>query len=279
MTLVEKTVWLIESRLGSETSLAGIAAAAGVSRFHLSRAFGMAAGRSVMGYVRARRLSLAASRLKAGAPDILTVALEAGYGSHEAFTRAFRTQFDTTPEAVRAQGHVESSKLVEPLVLDFDDHAELMAPRFEIGETCLIAGLGEHYTFGSNHGIPFQWQRFRPYLGNVARQIGRKTFGVCCNADHAGHFEYIAGAAVSDFGDVPCELSRVRIPGRTYAVFTHRDHVSALRRTVHTIWSRWLPASGYQPADSPDFELYDEAFDPLSGVGGVEVWLPVDPVK
>jgi AraC family transcriptional regulator len=46
-----------------------------------------------MRYVRGRRLTEAAKVLSDGAPDILTVALDAGYGSHEAFTRAFRDQF------------------------------------------------------------------------------------------------------------------------------------------------------------------------------------------
>jgi AraC family transcriptional regulator len=35
------------------------------------------------------------------APDILSLALDTGYGSHEAFSRAFRAQFGTTPETIR----------------------------------------------------------------------------------------------------------------------------------------------------------------------------------
>jgi AraC family transcriptional regulator len=42
----------------------------------------------------------------AAAPDLLDLALEAGYNSHEAFTRVFRDQFGFTPESIRAQGHV-----------------------------------------------------------------------------------------------------------------------------------------------------------------------------
>ncbi|MGE5157753.1 MAG: helix-turn-helix domain-containing protein [Gemmatimonas sp.] len=64
------------------------------------RAFAAATGFSVMRYVRARRLSEAARALARGAPDILSLALEADYGSHEAFTRAFRDHFGMTPEAV-----------------------------------------------------------------------------------------------------------------------------------------------------------------------------------
>ena len=99
---VGKALWFIETRLADDISLAEIACFAGVSRYHLLRAFGVATGQSVMRHVRGRRLTEAARHLAAGAPDILTVALDAGYGSHEAFTRVFRDQFGLTPEAVRA---------------------------------------------------------------------------------------------------------------------------------------------------------------------------------
>ena len=93
------------------------------------------------------------------------------------------------------------------------------------------------------------------------------AFGVCCNGDDAGNFDYIAGVEVSDFSDLPREFSRVRIPEQRYAVFTHKDHISTIRRTVNTIWNHWLPASGLKAADAPNFERYDENFNPLTGDG------------
>src|SRR5579883_411463 len=126
---VGRALWFIEMKLASELSLADIAHAAGISRFHLVRAFGVATGQSVMRYLRGRRLSEAARRLVGGAPDILTVALDAGYGSHEAFTRAFRDQFGLTPEAVRAQRHLANLTLVEPITMEESLTIELEPPR------------------------------------------------------------------------------------------------------------------------------------------------------
>src|SRR4051812_44837511 len=102
MNPVGKALWFIESHFAEELTLDDIAHCGCVSRFHLARAFEAATGVPVMRYVRGRRLSEAARRLADGAPDILTVAIDAGYGSHEAFTRAFREQFGLTPEALRA---------------------------------------------------------------------------------------------------------------------------------------------------------------------------------
>jgi AraC family transcriptional regulator len=58
-------------------------------------------------------------------------------------------------------------------------------------------------------------------------------------------------------------------------VFTHREHISRIRSTWHTIFNQWLPASGYSIADAPDFESYSEDFDPHTGTGVVEIWIPI----
>ena len=275
MNPVGKALWLIETHLNTDASLAEIACSSGVSRYQLLRAFGAATGQSVMRYVRGRRLTEAARHLAAGAPDILTVALDAGYGSHEAFTRAFRDQFGLTPEAVREQRRLDNLSLTEAIRMDETLIAKLDPPRFETGHTLLVAGLGNRYKFETSHGIALQWQRFGPYIGNIRGQVGNLAYGVCCNADGAGNFEYVAGVEVSSFDELPAEFRRVRIPEQRYAVFTHREHISTIRATWYTILNQWLPNSGYQFADAPDFERYDNRFNPQTGTGEVEIWLPL----
>jgi AraC family transcriptional regulator len=139
----------------------------------------------------------------------------------------------------------------------------------------LIAGVGERYNHENTAGIPGQWQRFQQSAPNIPGRFWHVTYGVCCNGDDAGNFDYIAGVEVSDFSDLPREFSSVRIPEQRYAVFTHSEHISTIRRTINTIWNHWLPASGMKVADAPNFERYDEKFDPLTGNGGLEIWVPV----
>jgi AraC family transcriptional regulator len=249
MNPAQKALWYIESHLAEPLTLDDVAGVAGVSRFHLVRAFAAATGFSVMRYVRARRLSKAAQALAAGAPDILSLALDADYSSHEAFTRAFRDHFGVTPEAVRAATCLDRLKLQEPIVMDSTLLDTLKPPRFETSKPLLIAG--------------------------ISARIGKVAYGVCCNGDDAGNFDYIAGVEVADFSDLPREFARVRIPEQKYAVFTHSEHISTIRRTVNTIWNHWLPASGMKAADAPSFERYDENFDPATGNGGLEIWVPV----
>ena len=275
MNPAQKALWFIESHLSSELTLEEIAGVAGVSRFHMVRAFAAATGLSVMRYVRARRLSKAARVLASGAPDILDVALEADYGSHEAFTRAFRDQFGLTPETVRGLACIDDIKLQEPIQMNSSPIENLDRPRFETARPLLVAGVGERYNCENGAGIPNQWQRFSRSVEDIPHRVGMVAYGVCCNSDDAGNFDYIAGVEVSDFSDLPRPFSRVRIPEQRYAVFTHRDHVSTIRRTINTIWNHWLPESGLKAADAPVFERYGENFDPVTGNGGFEIWVPV----
>jgi AraC family transcriptional regulator len=276
MNPAQKALWYIESHLAGALTLDEIAAIGGVSRFHMVRAFAAATGFSVMRYVRARRLSNAARALASGAPDILSLALDADYGSHEAFTRAFRDHFGVTPESVRAGTCLGHLKLQEPILMISTALDHLDPPRFETGKALLVAGIGERINHENNGaGIPNQWNRFHQVADNIPSRIGKVSYGVCCNGDDAGNFDYIAGVEVADFSDLPRGFQGVRIPEQRYAVFVHSDHISTIRRTVNTIWNHWLPASGMKAADAPNFERYDEKFDAGTGNGGLEIWIPV----
>ncbi len=114
-----------------------------------------------------------------------------------------------------------------------------------------------------------------PYLGTIPRQVGGTTFGVSCNGDDEGNFDYIAGTEVTDFSGLPTAFSRLRLGEQKYAVFAHREHISAIRRTVCTIWTKWLPDSGHEAADAPGFERFGEAFDFPTGTGSFEIWIPI----
>ena len=276
MNPAQKALWYIESHLAAPLTLDDVAGVAGVSRFHLVRAFATATGFSVMRYVRARRLTRAAQALTAGAPDILSLALEADYSSHEAFTRAFRDHFGVTPEMVRATTCLDRLKLVEPIVMDSTLLENLKPPRFETGKPFLVSGIVERCTHeNSGAGIPNLWHQFHQTVDHIPARIGKPAYGVCCNGDDAGNFDYVAAVEVADFSDLPREFARVRIPEAKYAVFTHAEHISTIRRTVNTIWNKWLPASGHEIADAPEFERYGSEFDPRSGNGGLEIWIPV----
>jgi len=275
MDPVQRAIWFVEGHLFEPFSLEDVADVAGLSRFHLLRAFGQVTGRSVMRYVRARRLTEAARVLAGGATDILSVAFDAGYGSHEAFTRAFRDQFGLTPERVREQGCARTLDLVEPITLDQMQPVELAPPRLVDHGPLLLAGVLEHYSDGDMSAIPHQWQRFSPWIGHIPHQTAPVTYGVVFNGDDDGATDYLTAAEVSDFSDIPEPLARLRLGAQRYAVFSHMGHVSEIQAVWRTIWAEWVPGQVKRLADAPFFERYPETFDPMTGKGGFEIWLPV----
>ncbi len=276
MSVTSAAIWSIESHLSDELNLETIAEVAGVSKFHLSRAFAASTGFGFAGYVRARRLSEAAKALAQGASDILAVALEAGYGSHEAFTRAFRQHFGLTPEQIRAQANVQGITLQEPIRMEPQTaKPTLAAPRLVKGDAMLLFGLAARCPTAGHPAIASQWNSFVPYIGQIDGQIGNVAYGAIYNSDDSGRHDYLCGVSVRTFPSHPAEFTRLRIPPQTYAVFEHRDHVSTIVSTWTAIWEYGLVDAGLQASDGPAFERYDERFDGRTGQGGFEIWIPV----
>lgn len=277
MSAIGRAIWFIESHFETEINLDEIAEAAGLSRYHLSRVFGLVTGHSISTYIRARRLSVAALSLISGSSSILEVALGAGYGSHEAFTRAFRDQFGITPEAARRRGHVLDLDLLEPLRMDDDRLNKLKPPRFERTASMLVAGLAQDYAYGETQGIPSLWQKFNAHFGYIAGQVGNVAYGVCTALpDEAERFRYMAAAEVTDAEGLPPGFQTLRLPSQRYAVFVHRGHISGIAATCHRIFGDWLPGSGEEHGELPDLiERYDDRFDPRTGMGVTEIWIPL----
>ena len=156
---------------------------------------------------------------------------------------------------------------------------QLEVPRIESAKALRIAGLRERYTSETMKNIPELWSRFGPHIGKIPGQVGRIAYGLCFNGLSPDGIDYLAGVEVSSSSGLPGEFSVAAIPAQKYAVFPHREHVSKLRETLDAI-DKWLPGSGLEvacaDAEAPNFfERYSEEFDPRSGMGGMEVWIPI----
>lgn len=91
----------IERHLDAELDRDLLAQVANVSPFHFSRIFKRLLGEGPMEFVRRLRLEQAAARLRFGRDKVLPIALDAGFQSHESFTRAFRSRFGMPPSRYR----------------------------------------------------------------------------------------------------------------------------------------------------------------------------------
>lgn len=276
-TPVEKAIWFIESHFSEEITLDDLAGVCGLSRFQTSRLFSSTPAQTMSAYLRGRRLTEAARALADGAPNILTVAIEAGYGSHEAFSRAFLQQFGTAPSGVRTRGDLAGLTLIEPMRENPAAPHRLGPPSVVRREQMVIAGISQRFPVQDFAGIPSLWQEFRAFDNVIPEQQGHAAFGVVSDMSVSGaDYMYLAGAQVAVGANVHEPLQRITLPARRWAMFTHTGHVTTILGTIHAIFAQALPAAGLSPGEDPDLlEVYPETFDPWTGQGGVELWVPL----
>ncbi|WP_437226944.1 GyrI-like domain-containing protein [Planctomicrobium sp. SH661] len=151
----------------------------------------------------------------------------------------------------------------------------LAAPRFEDGNHMLLAGLNGRFNEQTRHEIGSLWWKFAPYIGKVPNQTGGSAYGVCWRTHPDCSFDYLCGVEITTDEGLPADFITVDLKPQRYAVFTHSEHAQRLPETFEAIYQRWLPQSGFQPAAAPVFERYTEEYNPETGMGGTEVWLPL----
>lgn len=151
----------------------------------------------------------------------------------------------------------------------------LSSPTFQDGPEMVIAGINRSYNAETRAAIPEQWHHFIPILEAAAGLAKGPCFGVCWNTKSACDFDYLTGVAVTTATPLPPEFTTLKLASQRYAVFAHTKHVSAIPQTIDTIWSKWAPDCGLKVGGAPCFERYTSEFNPETGLGGMEIWIPL----
>lgn len=89
-------------RQDADMTLSALAEKFGYSEFHLSRKFREISGMAFRDYLRYRRLAFALKDVRDTEKGLLEIAMDYGFSSNEAFTRAFREAYGVTPSRYRA---------------------------------------------------------------------------------------------------------------------------------------------------------------------------------
>lgn len=272
--LITTALWHIEAQLSDELNLERLADLCGVSSAHLTRAMRLSTGYSPMAYVRARTLTQAAKRLAATKDDIIYVALDAGYGSHEAFSRAFAAAFGCQPSALRRGTPLSTLALTEPLPMTNPIDITLAPPRIETRPAFVVTGMADHFTFDSIPAIPALWAAFNEDQ-NKLTSVQACAYGISYDTTGGDGFRYLAGFATAPDAATPDGMTRLDIPAGRYAVYVHEGHVSQMHLTMKAIFDTGLASAGLTARAAPELEVYDDHFDVKSGTGAVELWIPV----
>lgn len=126
ISMTEKILSYIETHSDQKLTLEAIAAELNYSKFYMARIFKENTGVTVSKYIQGRRLEEAAGKLAQTARPAVEIALEAGYGSQQAFTRAFHRKYGCTPQEYRRNSHVIIN-ISRRMTMDFSGSRESRA--------------------------------------------------------------------------------------------------------------------------------------------------------
>ena len=151
-----------------------------------------------------------------------------------------------------------------------------------IGEKHLV---GQRRTMSlATDATPALWQLFQrqrhhlpPAVGNAlySLQVYPPDYFTPFRPDIV--FEKWAAVELPAASPVPAGLEGLRLAGGRYAVFLHRGPASAGPVTFGYIFGTWLPASAYELAERPHFELLGKRYHPTDPSSEEEIWIPIRP--
>jgi AraC family transcriptional regulator len=150
----------------------------------------------------------------------------------------------------------------------------VLETRIEQRPALTLVGTICDYAFADGdmlRALPMQWAAFGPQIPAPAAGEPPISFGVALSAEDSGCFRYMTAYPAPAGAKPPPGMSVVTLPAGSYLVFPHPGHVSSLNRTVSAACAGRRPAKGL-----PSFlEYYGPDFDPETGLGEIEVWLPL----
>jgi len=243
----------------SRLSLEELAEVACFSPYHFHRIFRAITGESVKEYIRRLRLERAAFQLAQTDRSVLNVALDAGYETHESFTRAFRRRFGRSPSEHRADrktAHVAAPSTLTATILE--QHGEnVVEVKVQELEPMLVASVRHTGPYGECHaawktlcGDPAVAQTFGPHT---------KMLGISYDdpdVTDADKIRYDACATILEEQEFGEGVSTQTVAGGRYAVAIHNGSYNGLADCYKYLYGQWLPDSGYEPAMAPCIEVY-----------------------
>lgn len=273
----------IEGHLDQSIDVAGLARTAATSEYHLRRMFSALAGMPLSEYIRRRRLTVAGAEVLAGRESLLEIAVRYGYGSGEAFARAFRAMHGIGPGEARRTG----AALVSQPRLTFRitvEGSSSMRYRVVDRPDFTVAGLKARVPLvhaGPNQSIIDFVRGIDPLtveqLEKLSDQEPHGIVAVCDDLDpsraEGTELDYYHGVITS--APAPEGTTTLAVPAGTWAVFTTSGPVpQAIQELWRDVFTEWFPSNPYRSRPGP--EILRTRLSPDKTEADAELWLPVE---
>lgn len=291
---IHRVLAFIDQHLDEPLDLEALAAVAHFSPFHFHRLFTAWCGETLGDYLRRRRVETAALRL-ATQPrlSVLEAALAVGFGSGEAFARAFKVRFGATPSEWRRSGlrkidQAERKPGQSAAAEGFDDGFPATPSSEQPMNVTLVdrqpADVA-YFRYTGPYGDPvshFWMEQMAPWM--AANQLfGQVRYGISHDdpdITEAARCRYDACVEVPPQAVLSGNPQRTTLPGGRYACTRFEGTVKQIGDSWAALLRGWLPSSGLQLDARPFLEHYplDARFDPQTGVFDCDLCIPVAPL-
>lgn len=282
---LNRLVTLIEDHLTDDLDLTTVASGLGTTEYHLRRMFSSLAGMPLSEYVRRRRMTVAAADVL-GDGDLLGIAVRYGYGSTEAFGRAFRSVHGVSPGDVRRDGGplrtqpqirfrltVEGNITMDARIIDRPDFRLIgHAARVPL----IHEGINPHIQ-ALIASLPIEEHARLKGLSNTEPDgLLQVSADVDPDYTEGSELTYLHGVAVTDDTHVPDDLDATEVPAGTWAVFrTEGDYPGALQAAWAATATEWFPSNPWRLRPGPSIVSILDRSDDFS-TATCELWLPVE---
>ncbi|MFD6529019.1 GyrI-like domain-containing protein [Streptomyces sp. NPDC060184] len=273
----------IELRLDQPIEVAELARTAATSEYHLRRMFSALAGMPLSEYIRRRRLTLAGAEVLAGRETLLAIAVRYGYGSGEAFARAFRAMHGIGPGEARRTGAALDSQSRMSFRLTVEGSSSM---RYRVVARPAFTVVGFKARVPLVHLGPNQAiidfvrgidPRAREHLEKLSDQEPHGVVAVCDDLDpsraEGTELDYYQGVITS--ADAPEGATALAVPAGTWAVFTTSGPApQAIQELWRDVYTEWFPSNPYRTRPGP--EILRTRMSPDHSEAEAELWLPVE---
>jgi len=265
---VQRTIYDIVANLDEALDLETLASAAGLSPFHFHRMFRGMVGETPLELVRRLRIERAARQVLANDRPITQIAFDAGYETHEAFTRAFRVWYHTSPSGFRHRKRARTEIAATCGVHFGDGPMPRFIPRDSGGNTMdveikelpeLRVATVRH--IGPYNLIPQAFERLGAIVDHLGVFTRPEAMLVAIYHDDpdstpTDQLRSDAGLVAPEGMALPEGLVEQRIPAGRYASATHVGPYEQLGDVWARFFGEWLPASGHRLGPGVSYEIY-----------------------
>lgn len=310
--VVKNAIEYIDSHLDEDLDCSVIANLFHYSEFHFHRLFKHVVNINVMGFVRSRRLYVAAKELLTSNDTILNICLEKGFNNQQTFNRAFKQKYGMTPKEFRVKGKWIEEISTEKIISDYyyrlmQGGKKMLKPYIVKKDVLRFMGKCNRIEKSDDvgQGISSLFEQIDEIFSKIKTPIDEKFYGITVNFANGTENSFRSywlckeveslwhNNEVGKWERLDNSMETLILPATRWVYIPVRyddpfvkslapeecqDDPSQLTDYVYGWAHQWIKENGYTPQDYPfELEIYglNDGYEGLEGGANITLAIPI----